>query len=470
MREMVGSWRGLGFRVLPYLDDFLFAEQRDTELTFKSLEKQQARVLSDFDQAGFLLQHSKCHLKFTQEIEHLGTGIDVAAGKFCASERRWDNLQATVQGLLKKKTARAKAMASFAGQAGSMYHAVGPVARMFTRATLRAVADVVDWNVRLPITREILAELRFWRDTPRLRYRTNIWRPARAEAFTATMYSDASDTGWGGWVRGTPAQARGYFMPEERVQSSTWRELKGVLELLRSVPDIIRGKEVTLYTDNQGVERIMQKGASNSQACHDLVVEIFWVCVGLGITLRCHWVPRAKNRLADYLSKIEDKNDWQLNPKWFRALDWKWGAHTIDRFALNNNCVVAKFNSFWYCPGTDGVNAFAQQNWATENNWCNPPFGSIGRLLRLLASENAAATVIVPVWKKQKWWPAVCPDGMHLAEYITDWVELPREHDLFLPGRFNANTRGVGPPSFRVLALRVDFRAGASLARVERRI
>ena len=243
-----------------------------------------------------------------------------------------------------------------------------------------------------------------------------------------------------------------------------------MLELLRSVKDIIRGKVVTLYTDNLGVEKILEKGSSNSEACHELVVEILWVCVGLGITLRCHWVPRNYNRLADYLSKIQDRNDWQLNPKWFKALDWKWGKHSIDRFATNMNCVVPKFNSFWYCPGTAGVDAFVQTDWGTNNNWCNPPFTSIGRLLRLLEHEQAVATVIVPVWRKQQWWTLVCPDGKHLAPFITDWVELPREVDLFLPGRFNANTKGVGAPSFRTLALRVDFRQGATIIKSERRI
>jgi hypothetical protein len=238
--------------------------------------------------------------------------------------------------------------------------------------------------------------------------------------------------------------------------------------LLKSLPTELRNKEVVLYTDNLGVETILKKGASNSEPCHDIVVEIFWLCMSLGITLTCHWIPRDKNQLADYLSKIMDRNDWQLNTKWFRALDRKWGKHTVDRFATHSNNVVQKFNSYWYCPGTAGVNAFCQKDWGTENNWCNPPFRQIGRLVRLLQEEAAVATVIVPIWRKQSWWPVICPDGKHLASFVVDWAELPRESDLFLPGRFNANTAGVGAPTFRVLALRIDCRPGAKIMKHQR--
>ena len=64
-----------------------------------------------------------------------------------------------------------------------------------------------------------------------------------------------------------------------------------------------------------------------------------------------------------------------------------------------------------------------------------------------------------PIWQKQAWWPLVCPDGVHFAPWVVDWVELPRSADLFLPGQGRSNEEGVGLPDFRVLALRADFGA-----------
>ena len=293
MRELVGTWRGQGIRVLPYLDDFLYAGQKDSVGSFATLQSQQAIVLADFEKAGFVMQPEKCNLKFAQKLEHLGTEINTATGKFGATVKRWKNLQDTVRDLKWKKKVGVRALASFAGQAGSLHQAIGSVARIFTRATLRHIAGAPSWNSHVFITSEVLAELTFWANTKRLQYQTNIWRPARVEALT--MYTDASDSGWGGWVRGTPVRARGYFAPWERVQSSTWRELQGVLQMLRSLPNELKGKEVILYTDNQGVESIIKKGASNSEPCHDVLIDIFWVCFSMGISLTCHWIPRSLN-------------------------------------------------------------------------------------------------------------------------------------------------------------------------------
>lgn len=47
----------------------------------------------------------------------------------------------------------------------------------------------------------------------------------------------------------------------------------------------------------------------------------------------------------------------------------KWGPITIDRFPDNKDKKLEKFNSRFWVPGTDGVDAFAL-NWHHENNWC----------------------------------------------------------------------------------------------------
>ena len=56
----------------------------------------------------------------------------------------------------------------------------------------------------------------------------------------------------------------------------------------------------------------------------------------------------------------------------YRLLDNKWGPHSVDRFASNLNNQCKRFNSRWWCPGTEGVDAFGQ-SWANEVNWLVPP-------------------------------------------------------------------------------------------------
>ena len=66
--------------------------------------------------------------------------------------------------------------------------------------------------------------------------------------------------------------------------------------------------------------------------------------------------------------------------------------------------------------------------------------------------------MIVPWWTQRHWWPLLCPDGFHFADFVVDYVRLPREADLFVPGAGRGNEAHVGPPDFDAFAIRVDFR------------
>jgi hypothetical protein len=163
------------------------------------------------------------------------------------------------------------------------------------------------------------------------------------------------------------------------------------------------------------------------------------------------------NTQADAISKFKDINDWKLNSRVFKLLDDTFGPHTIDRFATHNNNLLPRFNSLYWCPGVEAVDAFSQ-DFSNENNWCNPPFCLIPRLLDLLQLQNAEATIIIPFWWSRPWWPKLCPGGALFAAFVTSVVELPQVDDLFAPGYLAANESSMGKPHWRVLALRVSFK------------
>eukprot|EP00873_Tetraselmis_striata_P000097 jgi/Tetstr1/420361/TSEL_011480.t2 len=57
------------------------------------------------------------------------------------------------------------------------------------------------------------------------------------------------------------------------------------------------------------------------------------------------WASRDENPDSDEISKMLDKDDWQLLPKFFRRLSLKWGIHHVDRFASDLNHQVPRFYS-----------------------------------------------------------------------------------------------------------------------------
>ena len=87
--------------------------------------------------------------------------------------------------------------------------------------------------------------------------------------------------------------------------------------------------------------------------------------------------------MADCLSRIIDFDDYALNDDIFRMLDVRWGPHSVDRFACNYNTELSRFNSRFYKPGAEAVDAYIQ-DWKYENNWLVPPVSLIVRVINHL--------------------------------------------------------------------------------------
>lgn len=297
-----------------------------------------------------------------------------------------------------------------------------------------------------------MADLKFWRDQRAICDGQPLWPSTHVDTI---FYSDASSFGWGGWQRrpdGSTDVAHGLFSPSQAASSSTLREALGLEGTLRSLPDTA-GKDLRAIVDNQALEWAWWHG-SRVPEINQVVINIYLFLRRIGARLSVFWLPRSLNQRADAISKLYDHNDWQLNPSVFSFLDARWGPHTFDRFASHRNAQCANFSSAFWCPGTAGVDAFSF-DWAGENNWINPPFALIPRVIQHLRLCQAAATVICPFWPKRPWWHMVCPDGKNFASFVVDFIELDQSRrDLFSrPG----SEGGVGSPHWRVFALRVDF-------------
>ncbi len=97
--------------------------------------------------------------------------------------------------------------------------------------------------------------------------------------------------------------AREYFIWNESVESSTFRELLGVLRCLQALVHLCIGKFVVVQVDAQNLLGIINRG-SGKLAINNLARDIFWFGFVNGITLSVEWVPREENVFADELSKL----------------------------------------------------------------------------------------------------------------------------------------------------------------------
>ena len=93
------------------------------------------------------------------------------------------------------------------------------------------------------------------------------------------VYSDASATGYGGYtVKHGTMVATGQWSMVDALQSSTWRELRAVRQVLESFQTKLENERVRWFTDNQNVVRIVQYG-SRQPALQVEALKSFAVCV-----------------------------------------------------------------------------------------------------------------------------------------------------------------------------------------------
>ncbi|CAG2207358.1 unnamed protein product [Mytilus edulis] len=69
------------------------------------------------------------------------------------------------------------------------------------------------------------------------------------------------------------------------------------------------------------------------------------------------------------------------------------------------------------------------------------------------------STLIVPCWPSASYWPMLCPNGGDFTDQVIAYVELPSGKEFYTPGKSKKAIFGNTDLTFKMLALRLDFRA-----------
>ena len=434
---------GWGVTILHYLDDYLLVA-RTREQLLEQMDFVQAAVES----LGLTINVKKSHWEPTQQLKHLGLGIDSQRNVFFVTEDKQKKLRAAAVQLAcvaaaKRRWVTARSVASFTGLAQSVYLAVPP-ARFHLRALHDCLATRQSWSSRVKLSRQALRDLTWWRDLPQKWNGRRIWR----SPCTASLHTDASMQGWGG-VLNSLQPAHGFWRAAQQTKHITLLELKAVRFSVESFLKELRGRDVMLWCDNQAVVQVLTNVTSRSPAMMKELRKLWWVLDMEDISLRTRYIRSAANVWADQLSRRENEDDWMLGWRYFRQLEQRFGPHTVERFATANNTHLPRFNARFYSPGTEGVDAMAR-SWENENNFVNPPWSLLGQVAQKLRNERAAATVVAPYWVTATWWT-------ELQDLASEILVIPASQDLFLPGARGSSV-SVGQPSWDVVIFRVPGR------------
>ena len=448
-RVLTRHWRSLGFRCMMYMDDGSAAASSPSEC-----QKIADHMRLDLEAAGFLVNEEKSHWVPSRHVELLGHELDLSEGIIRVTARRVEKLKKALVEALRAQQVTARELARISGYILSMSLALGPVCRLHTRYLYRLIDQRQSWSAKVLMTVEAKEELRFWLSNFESLHGQPLWKSCQQVAVLS--WSDASDTGWGGYCLTNGVKvAKGEWPPQVMLEgwSSTKRELRAVCLALESYGKLIQGQECIHRSDNQAAVRIIEVGSRHAHLQQEALA-IHKVCGQFSIRLRVEWVPRESNQLADLFSKTVDTDDWMVRPSIFEQLDRCWGPHTLDVFASLRTKQLERFCSRWYNPGCFAVDAFSVAWGPPEVLWLVPPVYLIGRVISMIEETGAAGTLIVPGWVSAPWWPRICISKKWTG-IVQEAIELQQEPSPFLAGHCKWNLFGADPPKCRVWALRV---------------
>ena len=295
---------------------------------------------------------------------------------------------------------------------------------------------------------EARSELEFWHMQVDCINGHEIWHNPSA---VRVVYSDASDSGYGGFtVEHGCHVAHGAWSAEEMSQSSTCRELRAVRMVLESLIPKLKNERVRWFSDNQNVVRIMEVGSKKPQLQEEALA-VFSIATQNLVRIEPQWILQSENQKADYLSRLQDTNDWKIQPLVFAELNRLWGPHSIDQFANQLNTQLPRFNSRWWCPNTEAVDTFTC-NWGGEINWVCPAPYLFPRVIQHAARTQAVGTLIFPCWPSAPFWPIIYLDGHNKADFVSAVKVFRSSLVPVLPGR-----AGNSLPACDMLAVRFNF-------------
>ena len=305
-RPLIKKWRSEGKQVLMYLDDGL-GSHSDKQQCYKI----SCEVKQDLISSGFVPKVEKSMLLPCQQVVYLGYFIDIQNGIVKIPQERLEKAKNVISEIEMSVhnlgEVHVRTVASFVGQIISMAYVLGNIVYIMTKSLSIDILKANSWNCNITLTGCSLDQIQFWKENIE---DVNV-KSLRSDLSCNTfVYSDASGSGYGGYIVENPSGiAHGMWSDDEKTQSSTWRELAAVDRVLVSLKTFLKGKCIKWFTDNKKVVSIVEKG-SMKRDLQNIALRIFKICLATNTSLHLEWVPRTENEKADQISKYIDYDDW----------------------------------------------------------------------------------------------------------------------------------------------------------------
>ena len=407
-RPVIEFLRQVGLNVCCYVDDFLLADSPE------SIHESKEILLSTLKKLGYFINQEKSQLTPVFELKYVGYVINTKKEKdtvwLSIPKDRVTKLKHDIKRTLKAQKVTARALARIAGQIVSMCKVLLP-AKLLLRNLFRLLKTKKSWQDKLILDNPTIKDLLWW--LPALdKWNGRAFKKSPPDLIQLT--TDASGRSWGGMIINSPYKAQGFWDQETAHLHSNAKELLAVLLTIKSLLHFLKGKSIQVLSDSITTCAFINFQGGSTKTLDVIARNIWDLTIRNNISIQAKHLAGRLNVEADRLSRLPAKYEWFIHPRLFAYIDRLFGPHSIDRFASILTRQTNRYNSLYWDPETEGVDALHQNNWINEMNFVNAPFRLLPKVIRHIQQTGSEATVIAPHWPAKIWHQqllkmAVCP-------------------------------------------------------------
>jgi hypothetical protein len=446
MRVIRERWR---ITAVQYLDDLLFLHP-DREV----LQRQAQEIVTFLQDLGWTINREKSKLIPRQRFTFLGMEWNSTAMTIRLEREKKDRLVAMTRKWIlrsrKGKTVSMRKLAQFIGRLSQsrMQHKRASIYLSKCNLLKAQAVQRSGWNGMVRLTPHLLSEIKWWNYQLRRNEPTDI----RPRPPTATLFTDASPQGWGGWLT-VNEQHSGEWMTEgvwteQTPQTSNFREMTAVLRTMQhffNLQLIQPDSTILLRSDNTTTIYDINK----FRAARTLIAplkEIMNFVWERKIHLQAEHIPGIENVTADKLSRMERSGDYELNQEVLDSALQEMGEKIdIDLFANTRNKKCQRYVTVSRRAGAAARDAFSME-WKPFCPLIHPPIPLILRCLQKIQQEGGKGIVILPAWKGQVW-------ANLLHRMLVKSLNLGVSKKVLVPGKMMSRHGTELPPGTLLMCL-----------------
>ena len=306
--------REIGYLSVVYVDDSYLQGE-----TFEECLQNITETVRLLQSLGFTIHPEKSVLKPTQKLTFLGFVLNSKTMTLTLTDAKKEKIIKLGEGIINRQYITIRELAQFIGNVVATFEAVltGPLhyRDMETLKIAKLKQYKGKFDAKITINEESKTEIKWWIENIKGCSRNLITREV-----DITIYTDASNTGWGG-TNGV-SSINGRWSIEEQKCHINELELLAIKFCLQSFCKDLCNKVICIMSDNAtAISYVDHMGETKSARCNDIAREIWNWLLGKGIWICANHIPGQENTEADQMScTFTDHTEWMLFDEIFKKI------------------------------------------------------------------------------------------------------------------------------------------------------